>query len=67
MKKGMKLFAAGAAIAAVAGAIVYRKYQESYEQIADEDATVVQADAEDDFVEIVETDDDFDYVVEEME
>lgn len=66
MKKGLKLFAAGAAVAAVAGLVAYKKYQDSYEQIADEEMLENEA-AEDDFVPVEEIDDGFDYYVEDEE
>lgn len=59
MKRTTKLFAAGAAIAAAAGALVYRRYMNSYnqlEEILDED---------DDFVPMEYVDDDFEYVIDE--
>ena len=64
MKKGIKMFAAGAAVAAVAGLIAFKKYQDSYEQVADEEMTVEE---ENDFVPMEEIDDGFDYVVEDDE
>ena len=65
MKKGMKLFLAGAAVAA-AGALALKKYRDSYEQILEEDESVDLAE-EDDFVPAEEISDDFDYYVEGME
>lgn len=65
MKKGMKLFLAGAAVAA-AGALALKKYRDSYEQIVEEDESVDLAE-EDDFVPAEEISDDFDYYVEGME
>ena len=64
MKKGMKMFLAGAAVAA-AGALVLRKYRDSYEQIVDDEA--VEAVEEDDFVPTEEIADDFDYLVEDQD
>ena len=64
MKKGMKMFLAGAAVAA-AGALVLRKYRDSYEQIVDDEA--VEAVEEDDFVPAEEIADDFDYLVEDQD
>lgn len=64
MKKGMKIFLAGAAVAA-AGALVLRKYRDSYEQIVDDEA--VEAVEEDDFVPTEEIADDFDYLVEDQD
>lgn len=65
MKKGLKLFAAGAAVAAVAGLLVYKKYQDSYEELADEELEAETV--EDDFVPMEEIDDGFDYVIEDEE
>lgn len=65
MKKGLKLFAAGAAVAAVAGLLVYKKYQDSYEELADEELEAEPV--EDDFVPMEEIDDGFDYVIEDEE
>lgn len=68
MKKGLKLFAAGTAIAAVAGLLAYKKYQNSYEQLADEEVTATEAfGEEDDFVPMEKIDDGFDYVLEDIE
>ena len=65
MKKGIKLFAAGAAIAA-AGLFAYKKYQDSYEQLADENVSDTES-VEDDFVPMAEIDDGFDYIIEDEE
>lgn len=68
MKNGLKLFAAGAAIAAVAGLLAYKKYQDSYEQVSDEDMVDLEAvTVEDDFVPMEVIDDGFDYVMEDVE
>jgi len=68
MKKGLKLFAAGTAIAAVAGLLAYKKYQDSYEQLADEEMINSEAvTEEDDFVPMEVIDDGFDYVMEDEE
>lgn len=66
MKKGMKLFAAGAAVAAVAGLIAFKKYQDSYEQLADEEIEMADIE-EDDFIPVEEIDDGFDYILEDEE
>lgn len=63
MKKRIKMFAAGAAVAAVAGLIAFKKYQDSYENV-EEGLTEAEA-TEDDFVPVEEIDDGFDYVIEE--
>ena len=65
MKKGLKIFLAGAAVA-TAGALALRKYRDSYEQILEEDESIEGA-QEDDFVPAEEISDDFDYYVEDME
>lgn len=68
MKNGMKLLAAGAAIAtAAAGVIAYRKYRDSYELISEEAQAEEEFDEASDFEPIVEVDDDFDYYVEDLE
>ncbi|MBQ3010622.1 MAG: hypothetical protein IJD81_05485 [Oscillospiraceae bacterium] len=64
MKNGWKLFAAGAVIGAVAGLVAYRKYQDSYEEVIEEEGKDAAAE-EDDFVPVEEIDDGFDYVIEE--
>lgn len=64
MKKGLKLFAAGAAMAAVAGLLAYKKYQDSYDELAHEEDIEVEP-IEDDFVPMEEMDDGFDYVIED--
>lgn len=61
MKNGMKLFAAGAAIAAV-GMIAYRKYRDSYELISEE-----AQQEENDFEPMVEVDDGFDYYIDDID
>lgn len=66
MKKGLKLFAAGAAVAAVAGLLAFKKYQDSYEQLADEEIETADIE-EDDFIPVEEIDDGFDYVLEDEE
>ena len=64
MKKGLKLFAVGAAVAAVAGLIPYKKYQEFYYEVPEKERNETDP-MEDDFVPVEEVDDGFDYVIEE--
>lgn len=56
MKKAKKLLALGAA--AAVGALLYKRYQDSYEQIPEEES---------DFVVVEESDGDFEYMVTEEE
>lgn len=68
MKNGMKLFAAGAAIVtAAAGVIAYRKYRDSYEVIEEETHAEEIFEEESDFEPIPETDDGFDYYLDDID
>ncbi len=58
MKRTTKLFAAGAAVVAAAGALAYKQYLNSYNQLE-------EANEDDDFVPMEYVDDDFEYVVDE--
>ena len=65
MKKGLKLFAVGAAVAAVAGLLTYKKYQDFYYEDSAEANNIDGEPIEDDFVPMEEIDDGFDYVIED--
>ena len=66
MKKGMKLFLAGAAVAVAAGVLARKKYLDSYVQV-DEENEFDEAMEESDFVPMEEIDDGFDIEVEEID
>ena len=66
MKKGMKLFLAGAAVAAAVGLVARKKYLDSYVQV-DEEKEFDEAMEDSDFVPMEEIDDGFDIEVEEIE
>ncbi len=67
MKKGMKIFAVGAALlGAAAGIAAYRKYRDSYEELPEEndfEGGILEDD--NDFEEIVIEEDDFTYFIED--
>lgn len=63
MKNGMKFLAVGAAfVGAALGVAAYRKYRDSYEQLAEEEAASVE---EADFEPVIMEEDDFTYYVDD--